>query len=61
MKITLTRFNKEDEVLSIKAGALNSKATIKNDLIKTILIAYNSMLNNPDCDNVTIILKKEVK
>ena len=61
MKITMTRFNKEDKVLFTKAGALNSKATIRNDLIKTLLIAYNGMLNNPDCDNVTIILRKEVK
>ena len=61
MKITLTRFNKDNKVISGKTGHLTSKKTIQDDLIKTITVAYNSMLNNPDCDAVTITLRKEVK
>ena len=61
MKVTLIRVTKDSKVISIKTGTLNSKATIKDDLIKTILIAYNGMLNNPDCNKAAIILEKEVK
>ena len=61
MKVTLTRVTKDSKVISIKTGTLNSKKTLEQDLIKTILIAYKGMLNNPDCNKVAIILEKEVK
>ena len=61
MKIVFTRFNSQSKVIKSKSGTLKSKATIQKDLIKTILIAYNGMLNNPDCNKVTITLRKEAK
>lgn len=61
MKITMNRLSKDGKTVSTKTGTLKSKATIQKDLIKTILIAYNGMLKNPDCHKVAIILEKEVK
>jgi hypothetical protein len=61
VKITFTRLTKDSKVLFTKTGTLKTKITLKVDLVKTIFVAYNGMLKNPDCHKVAIILEKEVK
>lgn len=61
MKISYTRFNKQNKVVFSKTGHLTKKATVEQDLIKTVLAAYNKMLNDPGTEAVSITLRKEVK
>lgn len=60
MKIQFKRLNGKTIIFK-KEGILNSKQTLRQDLIDTVLLAYKGMLDNPDCTAVTITLRKEVK
>jgi hypothetical protein len=61
MKISYTRFNKQDKVSFSKVGHLTKKNTAEQILTKTIMEAYNKMLNDPNTTAVSITLRKEVK
>lgn len=60
MKVTFKKLNGRT-ILDKHEGILNSKKTLEQDLIKTIKSAYKRMAKDPNCNAVTITLRKEVK
>ena len=60
MKVTFKKLNGKT-ILDKHEGTLNSKKTLEQDLIKTIKAAYSRMAKDPNCNAVTITLRKEVK
>lgn len=61
MKISYTRFNQQDKIAFSKVGHLTKKDATKTALVRTILEAYDKMLNDPNTTAVSITLRKEVK
>ena len=60
MKVSFKKLNGRT-VIYKHEGILNSKQTLQEDLITTIAQAYSTLCNNPNCNAVTITLRKEVK